>query len=126
MESKPKILIIEDTQAMIDFVRFVLEQNGFDVTSARGGQEGLDQVRQERPALILLDLMMPGMSGWEVYRRLRTDDEFKDIPVIVVTAKGQKIDKAIGLQIARVDDYIIKPFPPSDLLDSINRVLRRY
>ena len=123
MTDKAKILIIEDTKEMIEFIRFILEGGGFDVVAAQGGQEGLDLVHVEKPDLILLDLMMPGIGGWEVYRQLKADDELKDIPVIVVTARGQTADRVRGLHVARVDDYIAKPFTGPELLDSINRVL---
>jgi DNA-binding response OmpR family regulator len=82
-------------------------------------------IRQEKPDLVLLDLMMPGVDGWEVYRQIKADDELKHIPVIVVTAKAQSIDRVLGLHIARVDDYITKPFGPSELLHSIDRVLAK-
>lgn len=125
MPERKKILCIEDESEMIDLMRLILERKGFHFIGAEGGQEGLDLIRQEKPDLVLLDLMMPGVDGWEVYRQLKADDELKDIPVIVVTAKAQSIDKVLGLHIARVDDYITKPFGPQDLLNSIHRVLDR-
>jgi len=72
---------------------------------------------------VLLDLMMPDMDGWEVYQQLKSDDELKHIPVIIVTAKAQSIDKVLGLHIAKVDDYVTKPFGPQELLQSIEKVL---
>ena len=123
MIERKKILCIEDETEMIDLMRLILERKGFDFVGAEGGQEGLDRIRTEKPHLILLDLMMPGVDGWEVYRQLKADQELQDIPVIVVTAKAQSIDKVLGLHIARVDDYITKPFGPQDLLESIYRVL---
>ena len=123
MSDKKKILCIEDEKEMIDLMRLILERRGFDFIGAEGGEEGLDKIRAEKPDLILLDLMMPGVDGWEVYRQLKADDELKDIPVIVVTAKAQSIDKVLGLHIARVEDYITKPFGPQELLESIHRVL---
>jgi two-component system response regulator VicR len=74
---------------------------------------------------VLLDLMMPDMGGWEVYQQMKADEKMKDIPVIIVTAKAQSIDKVLGLYIAKVDDYIAKPFSPSELLDSVEHVLRK-
>lgn len=123
MAEKKKIVCIEDEPEMIDLIRLILERKGFDFWGADGGQRGLDIIRQERPDLILLDLMMPGMDGWEVYRQLKADDSLKDIPVMVVTAKAQSIDKVLGLHIARVDAYITKPFGPQELLDSIYKLL---
>jgi DNA-binding response OmpR family regulator len=125
MAERKKILCIEDEPEMIDLMRLILERRGFDFVGAEGGQEGLEVVRREMPDLVLLDLMMPGVDGWEVYRQLKADDELKDIPVIVVTAKAQSIDKVLGLHIARVDDYVTKPFGPQELLDSISRVFSK-
>jgi DNA-binding response OmpR family regulator len=122
MPDQKTILCIEDEAEMIDLMRLILERRGFRFIGAEGGQEGLDLARAEKPDLILLDLMMPVIDGWEVYRQLKADRDLKDIPVIVVTAKAQSIDKVLGLQIARVDDYITKPFGPHELEESINRV----
>ncbi|HDN80600.1 MAG: two-component system response regulator [Chloroflexi bacterium] len=122
-EEKRLILCIEDEQEMIDLIRIILEKRGFEVKGALGGEEGLRMAREEKPDLILLDLMMPGMDGWEVYHQLKNDETLKDIPVIVVTAKSQGIDKVLGLYIAKVDDYITKPFGPNELLESVNKVL---
>ena len=80
-------------------------------------------MRKEHPDLVLLDLMMPDMDGWEVYQQMKADESTKHIPVIVVTAKAQSIDKVLGLHIAKVDDYIAKPFSPQDLLNSVERIL---
>ena len=123
MTDKKKILCIEDETEMIDLMRLILERKGFDFVGAEGGQQGLELMRQEKPDLILLDLMMPGMDGWEVYQQIKADEELQDTAVIVVTAKAQNIDKVLGLHIAQVDDYITKPFGPQELLDSIYRVL---
>jgi len=125
MPDKKTILCVEDESEMIDLMRLILERRGFRFLGAEGGQEGLDLIRQEMPDLILLDLMMPGVDGWEVYRQLKADADLKEIPVIVVTAKAQSIDKVLGLHIARVDDYITKPFGPQELLESINRVFEK-
>jgi len=124
MPDKRRVLCIEDEPEMIDLIRLILERKGFEVMGAVGGQEGLDTVRREKPDLVLLDLMMPDVDGWEVYRQMKADDELKSIPVVVVTAKAQSIDKVLGLHIAKVDDYVTKPFGPTDLLDSVDRVLK--
>jgi two-component system, OmpR family, response regulator VicR len=115
---------IEDEQEMIDLVKLILSRKHFEVIGANGGREGLDAVRKNSPDVILLDLMMPDMDGWEVYQQLKADENTRDIPVIVITAKAQNIDKVLALHIAKVDDYIPKPFTPKDLLDSIERVLQ--
>jgi len=118
-----RVVCIEDEPEMIDLVRLILGRRGFDVVGANGGVEGLEAVRRERPNLILLDLMMPDMDGWEVYQRIKADEELRRIPVIVVTAKAQSIDKVLGLHIAKVDDYITKPFGPQELLESVEKIL---
>lgn len=123
MSNKKHILCIEDEAEMIELMRLVLEREGFEVTGAMGGEQGLKAMRQEKPDLILLDLMMPGIDGWEVYRQMRADKELTEIPVIIVTAKAQSIDKVLGLQVAKVADYITKPFGPKELIGSIERVL---
>ncbi|HRV91090.1 MAG TPA: response regulator [Anaerolineae bacterium] len=123
MSKKKRILCIEDEAEMIDLTRLVLEREGFEVLGAVGGSEGLEIVHREKPDLVLLDLMMPDIDGWEVYRRMKANGDSAQIPVIVVTAKAQSIDKVLGLQVAKVDDYITKPFGPQELLDSINRIL---
>ena len=120
-EVRKKIVCIEDEPEMIDLVGYILKD--FELIGAVGGREGLETIRRIRPDLVLLDLMMPDMDGWEVYQQMKADEELRDIPVIVVTAKAQSIDKVLGLHIAKVDDYVTKPFGPRDLLESVRRVL---
>ncbi|HKY84168.1 MAG TPA: response regulator [Anaerolineales bacterium] len=124
MEPQAKrVVCIEDEPEMIDLVRLILGRKGFEVIGANGGVEGLDAVRREKPDLVLLDLMMPDMDGWEVYQQIKADPALRDIPVVVVTAKAQSIDKVLGLHIAKVDDYITKPFGPQELLESVAKIL---
>ncbi len=118
-----RVVCIEDEPEMIDLVRLILGRRGFHVTGANGGLEGLEIVERERPDLVLLDLMMPDMDGWEVYQRIKSDEKLREIPVVVVTAKAQSIDKVLGLHIAKVDDYITKPFGPQELLESVEKIL---
>ncbi len=125
MDAKMKcILCVEDEPEMIDLMRLILGRRGFDVKGASGGVEGLKMIKQEMPDLVLLDLMMPDMDGWEVYQQMKADEKTKNIPVIVVTAKAQSIDRVLGLHIATVDDYIAKPFSPQDLMNSVEKVLK--
>jgi len=124
-EKTRRILCIEDEPEMIDLIRLILSRKGFEVSGASGGQEGIYKIRTEKPDLILLDLMMPFMDGWEVYQQMKADEATKNIPVIVVTAKAQSIDKVLGLHIAKVDDYIAKPFSPKELIDSVERVFAK-
>ena len=124
MKERRVIVSIEDEVEIIDLIRLILERKGFEIVGAADGLEGLETVRELKPDLVLLDLMMPGdMDGWAVYQAMQTDNELKDIPVIVVTAKDQPIDKVLGIHVAKVDDYITKPFSPQELLKSVNRVL---
>jgi two-component system, OmpR family, response regulator VicR len=118
-----RILCIEDEPDMIDLIRLILARHGYDFDSAPGGEEGLRKVRETLPDLVLLDLMMPDMDGWEVYQQIKADEKTRETPVIIVTAKAQKIDKVLGLQIAKVDDYIAKPFSPAELVESVQRIL---
>lgn len=122
-EEIKRILCIEDEPDMIELIRLILSRHGFEVFGANGGVEGARKIREEMPDLILLDIMMPDMDGWEVYQQIKADEKTKNIPVIVVTAKAQNIDKVLGLHIAKVDDYIAKPFTPDALLESVNKVL---
>ncbi len=122
-EIKKKVVCVEDEPEIIDLIRLILGRKGFDLTGATGGLEGLEAIRRVKPDLVLLDLMMPDMDGWEVYQQMKADPELKNIPVIVVTAKAQSIDKILGLHIAKVDDYVTKPFGPQELLQSVERVL---
>lgn len=118
-----RVVCIEDEPEMIDLVRLILGRKGFNVIGANGGIEGLEVVRREQPDLVLLDLMMPDMDGWEVYQQMKADAVLRDIPVVVVTAKAQSIDKVLGLHIAKVDDYITKPFGPQELLESVEKII---
>jgi len=122
-EIKKRVVCVEDEPEIIDLIRLILGRKGFDLTGATGGLEGLETIRRVKPDLVLLDLMMPDMDGWEVYQQMKADPELKSIPVIVVTAKAQSIDKILGLHIAKVDDYVTKPFGPQELLQSVERVL---
>src|SRR5512135_3582170 len=122
-EVKKKVVCVEDEPEIIDLIRLILGRKGFDLTGATGGLEGLETIRRVKPDLVLLDLMMPDMDGWEVYQQMKADQSTRLIPVIVVTAKAQGIDKVLGLHIARVEAYISKPFSPKELLESVERVL---
>ena len=121
-----KVVCVEDEPEMIDLMRLILSRKGFEVIGANGGVQGLQVIRTEKPDLVLLDLMMPEMDGWQVYQQLKADPSTADIPVIVVTAKAQNIDKVLGLHIAKVDDYIPKPFSLQELVDRVEKVLKRH
>ena len=118
-----KVVCIEDEPEMFELIKLILRRRNFELIGAVGGREGLGTVRKVKPDLVLLDLMMPDMDGWEVYQQMKADEDLNDIPVIVVTAKAQSIDKVLGLHIAKVDDYVTKPFGPQELLASVKKVL---
>ena len=118
-----RVVCVEDEPEMIELVSLILSKRGFEVIGANDGPEALATIAEIKPDLVLLDLMMPDMDGWEVYQAMKADEEMRSIPVIVVTAKAQSIDKVLGLHIAKVDDYITKPFTPDELLASVAAVL---
>ena len=120
-----RVVCVEDEPEMIDLIRLILGRKGYEVIGAHGGMAAMQIIQEQMPDVILLDLMMPDMDGWEVYQKLKANEDVKNIPVIVVTAKAQSIDKVLGLHIAKVDDYISKPFSPQELLDSIDQILNR-
>ncbi len=119
------IVYFEDDSDMVDLVRIILNREGYQVFGIAEGLEGLKLVQKTNPDLILLDLMLPDMDGWEIYRQLKQNDSTQDIPVIVVTAKAQSIDKVLGLEIAKVDEYISKPFRPQELVDRVNQIVSK-
>jgi len=123
--SPMRVICIEDEPEMIDLVQLILSRKGFEVVGARGGMEGLQAIERLQPDLVLLDLMMPDMDGWEVYQRIKANALINKIPVIIVTAKAQSIDRMLGLHIAKVDDYITKPFGPTELLNSVEKIISR-
>lgn len=124
LPNQKTVVYVEDDPEMIDLVTLIVGRRGFQVKGAHGGREGLDLIQANPPDLILLDLMMPDLDGWEVYKQLKAYENTRNIPVIVITAKSQAIDRVLGLHIARVDDYISKPFRPQELLESIDKVLK--
>ncbi len=122
-QEKKLVVYIEDDTEMIALVSLILTRRGFTIKGAHGGHQGLDIIRQEPPDIILLDLMMPDMDGWDVYQQLKATEATAHIPVIIITAKSQTIDQVLGLHIAKVDGYICKPFRPQELIDSIEKIL---
>jgi len=123
VENVKKILCIEDEREMIDLFKIILGRRGYRVSGALGGEEGLQRAAEIIPNLILLDLMMPELDGWEVLQRMRGEKDLRDIPVIIVTAKSNDIDRAMALHIAQVSDFISKPFGPQDLIASVEKVI---
>ena len=119
-----RVLVVEDEESYREALSYMLSKEGFEVIEAHDGATGIAEFDRRGADIVLLDLMMPDMDGWEVYQQMKADEKTKNIPVIVVTAKAQSIDKVLGLHIAKVDDYITKPFSPQDLMNSVEKVLK--
>ncbi len=119
-----KILVVEDEPDIVEILVYNLEREGFRVYTAREGHSGYQEAVSRKPALILLDLMLPGMSGLEVCRMLKENPETRGIPLIMLTAKGEEADKVIGLELG-ADDYLTKPFSPRELIARMRAILRR-
>lgn len=119
--SNRRILVVDDEERMVRFIRLNLEQDGFEVVEAFSGQQAMDKLRQTLPDLVLLDVMLPDFDGFEVLRLIR---ENNDVPVIMLTAKAEEDDRVKGLELG-ADDYITKPFSPRELTSRVRAVLRR-
>ena len=118
------ILIVDDEPDVVDLLVFNLQKAGFKTSTARDGQTALQKARNELPALIVLDLMLPGLSGTDVCRQLKTDPKTASIAVIMLTAKAEEVDRIVGLELG-ADDYVTKPFSPRELALRVKTVLRR-
>jgi two-component system alkaline phosphatase synthesis response regulator PhoP len=119
------ILIVEDEQDIADLIAFNLAHEGFKIVQADSGEDGLNKAKANNPDLILLDLMLPGMNGLDVCRIIKSDDEMRSIPVIMLTARDEDVDIITGLEVG-ADDYITKPFSPRVLIARIRAMLRRH
>ncbi|WP_129598384.1 response regulator transcription factor [Anaerophilus nitritogenes] len=119
---KQKILIVEDERSIRSLLKVTFKTNGYDIIEAKSGEEGLQKAREEKPIIALLDVMLPGINGFEVCKKLRKD--FQNIGIIMLTARGQDMDKISGLQLG-ADDYMIKPFNPTELVLRVQALIRR-
>jgi phosphate regulon transcriptional regulator PhoB len=119
-----RVLVVEDEPDIRDLLAFHLERDGYQVTRATTGPEALRQLRAAAPDLVILDLMLPELDGLEVCRRLRADPATATLPVIMLTAKGDEVDRVVGLELG-ADDYVVKPFSPKEMLARVRAVLRR-
>lgn len=122
--SKTRILIVEDEADILHLLTYNIHSAGFEVLTAVDGHAALAIVRQDLPNLVVLDLMIPGIDGFEVCKELKRNKQTRDIPVIMLTAKGEEIDRIVGLELG-ADDYVVKPFSPRELVLRIRAVLRR-
>lgn len=121
---KETILVVEDEKDIVKMLEYNLKKEGFKVVSSSNGEEALSLAGKEHPDLIILDLMLPGMDGLEVCKRLKKENKASGIPIIMLTAKSQETDKIVGLELG-ADDYVTKPFSPRELIARIKAVLRR-
>jgi two-component system, OmpR family, alkaline phosphatase synthesis response regulator PhoP len=121
---RKRILVVDDEIYIVHILEFTLTMEGYEVLTAADGEEALRRLEQDRPDLVVLDIMMPKVDGYEVLRRIRADEEFRQLPVILLSAKGRPIDRQTGLEIG-ADDYIVKPFSPRRLLEKIQDLLER-
>jgi len=117
-----KILVVDDESRIVEIVRAYLERDGYEVIIAENGKSAIETARTQHPDLIVLDLMLPEISGWDVCRALRKES---DVPIIMLTARDDTTDKVVGLELG-ADDYITKPFEPKELVSRVRAVLRRY
>lgn len=124
MVETPCVLIVEDDQDILNLLSFTIQNQGYLAIQSRQGEEGLKMARTERPDIILLDLMLPGMDGITVCKELKAKTETAKIPVIMLTAKGEENDRILGLETG-ADDYVVKPFSPRELMLRLEAVLRR-
>ena len=116
-----KILVVDDEPNIVELARLYLKNEGYDVITAGDGRAAVDAVRQQSPDLMLLDIMLPAMDGWEVCKQVR---QFSRVPIIMLTARGDDVDKIVGLEIG-ADDYMVKPFNPREMVARVKAVLRR-
>ena len=119
-ESMKTVLIVDDEPDTLELVRLVLEKGGFNTSLAMSGKEALAQIDTSKPDLVLLDIMMPDMDGWDVFRKIK--EKNPGIPVAILTAKSQNIDIFLGLHVLKADDYITKPFGKNELLDKVRKL----
>jgi DNA-binding response OmpR family regulator len=123
-KGRPTVLVVDDEKDLVDLIAYNLQRNGYDVLTANTGDAALEFATRDRPSLVLLDLMLPGLSGTEVARRLRADGRTAAIPIIMLTAKSEETDVVVGLTLG-ADDYVTKPFSMKILLARLANVLRR-
>jgi two-component system, OmpR family, alkaline phosphatase synthesis response regulator PhoP len=119
-----RVVIIEDEKDIVELVAYNLRKEGFDVQSFSRGKEGLENLRHKPADLVLLDILLPDVNGFEICKRLRSDERLKNVPVIFLTAKGEEFDRVLGLELG-ADDYVVKPFSPRELVARVRAVLRR-
>ena len=122
--TKKKILVVDDEKALVSLVTLHMQMAGYEVFFANDGWSALDICKRDKPDLVILDLMLPKLNGWEVCRRIREDDSIKDIAVLMLSARSEVDDKVRGFNVG-ADDYVTKPFSPKELVARVKRILDR-
>ncbi|MGC1108106.1 MAG: response regulator, partial [Candidatus Acidiferrales bacterium] len=124
MTLRARILVVEDDKDIVELVRYNLEKDGYQITACSDGATGLAQIRRSPPDLLLLDLMLPKLSGLEICKEIRRDDRLGRLPILMLTARGEEADRVVGLELG-ADDYVTKPFSPRELVARVKALLRR-
>ena len=122
--SRGKVLVVDDEEYIQHILNFSFGAEGYEVVTAADGEEAVAKARNEKPDIIVLDIMMPKMDGYEACRKLKADPKTKDIPVILLTAKGRDVDRKLGSE-AGADDYVVKPFSPGRLIERVDGMMKR-
>jgi two-component system, OmpR family, response regulator VicR len=122
---KKKILVVDDEADIANLVKLILEPVGFEVEAVNDPKAAFDTAKRFKPDAVLLDLLMPGIDGWEIFAQLRNDPDFRKIPIAILTAKSQGVDKMVGLHVMKADSYITKPFGIQELIDKTNELFRK-
>ena len=122
--ARAKVLVVDDEEYIQHILNFSFGAEGYEVVTASDGEEGVSKARDEKPDVIVMDIMMPKMDGYEACKQIKTDPQTKDIPVILLTAKGRDADRKLGSEVG-ADDYVVKPFSPGRLIERVEGIMKK-
>lgn len=122
--ARAKVLVVDDEEYIQHILNFSFGAEGYDVVTASDGEEGVNKAKDEKPDVIVMDIMMPKMDGYEACKQIKTDPQTKDIPVILLTAKGRDADRKLGSEVG-ADDYVVKPFSPGRLIERVEGIMKK-
>jgi len=122
--ARAKVLVVDDEEYIQHILNFSFGAEGYDVVTASDGEEGVSKAKDEKPDVIVMDIMMPKMDGYEACKQIKTDPQTKDIPVILLTAKGRDADRKLGSEVG-ADDYVVKPFSPGRLIERVEGIMKK-
>jgi two-component system alkaline phosphatase synthesis response regulator PhoP len=122
--ARAKVLVVDDEEYIQHILNFSFGAEGYEVVTASDGEEGVSKAREEKPDIIVMDIMMPKMDGYEACKQIKTDPQTKDIPVILLTAKGRDADRKLGTEVG-ADDYVVKPFSPGRLIERVEGIMKK-